>query len=658
MNKLNLDLFLKYNYLSDLSLSYDKDQLSFVKSVANYKANTYNHSLYLGDGKDFNEELDLGSDGRFYFEDEKNILYFNQDNEKDKNLKDLKYSLLYRYNLDSKKSEIAYQFKIPVSKVEVLNKDTLLLTSQLSVEDHKLFEDDKTRQTYLNKLSGQEFFHIIDEVPFQRNGGGFIDNKRSQAFIYNTKDDSYQALVDKNENFGQYKVSEDKSTIYFSSTVATGLPEFYDDLNKYSLESKSKEKLYSNQKLSLSKIILIKDEVYVMASDMQSFGVNQNSDFYKLIDGDFIKVLTFGKSASGSIGSDVRFGAYKNNLVYKDDFYFIGTLNDRTCIYKFDGESVEEFFKPLGSIDDFIFYKDSLYVIGLFNNTIQELYEARLKKDDVKAVSSFNKDLLKDVYVAKPIHHSFENDGQVLDGWVLLPEDYSKKESYPAILDIHGGPKTIYSNVFYHEMQAWVNLGYIVFYTNPRGGDAYGDDFADIRGRYGSIDYDDLMAFTDLVVSEYSVDSERLGVTGGSYGGFMTNWIVSHTDRFKAAATQRSISNWVSFYGTSDIGPYFQPDQTGGHPLRDHDKVWSQSPLKYADNIKTPLLFIHAEEDYRCPIEQAMQLYSVLKMNKVETKLVWFKGENHDLSRSGKPQARLLRLEEISKWLNLHLGVK
>lgn len=135
----------------------------------------------------------------------------------------------------------------------------------------------------------------------------------------------------------------------------------------------------------------------------------------------------------------------------------------------------------------------------------------------------------------------------------------------------------------------------------------------------------------------------------------MTNWIVSHTDRFKAAATQRSISNWISFYGTSDIGPYFGPDQTGGHPLLDHDKVWAQSPLKYANNIKTPLLLIHSDKDYRCPIEQAMQLYTVVKMNGVDSKLVWFKDENHDLSRSGRPKSRLKRLEEITNWMEKYL---
>jgi dipeptidyl aminopeptidase/acylaminoacyl peptidase len=161
------------------------------------------------------------------------------------------------------------------------------------------------------------------------------------------------------------------------------------------------------------------------------------------------------------------------------------------------------------------------------------------------------------------------------------------------------------------------------------------------------------MDFTNVVVDRFAVDESNLFVTGGSYGGFMTNWIVGHTNRFKRAVTQRSISNWLSFYGTSDIGPSFGFDQAGGHPVNDLDKLWEQSPMKYANEIQTPLLFIHSDKDHRCPIEQAQQLYAVLLHRHVETKLVWFHDENHELSRSGKPIARIKRLGEIERWFAL-----
>jgi dipeptidyl aminopeptidase/acylaminoacyl peptidase len=196
----------------------------------------------------------------------------------------------------------------------------------------------------------------------------------------------------------------------------------------------------------------------------------------------------------------------------------------------------------------------------------------------------------------------------------------------------------------------------MVFFCNPRGSDGRGDKFADIRGKYGSIDYEDIMRFTDLVLDKYPfIDEDRVGVTGGSYGGFMTNWIIGHTNRFKAAVSQRSISNWISKFGTTDIGYFFVEDQIGSTPWDDLDKLWDHSPLKYADRVVTPTLFIHSEEDYRCWLVEGIQMFTALKYHGVDARLCIFKGENHDLSRSGRPKSRLRRLEEISKWFDKYL---
>ncbi len=259
--------------------------------------------------------------------------------------------------------------------------------------------------------------------------------------------------------------------------------------------------------------------------------------------------------------------------------------------------------------------------------------------------------------MAVPQPLSFRNeDGLELDGWVLLPRGYDPARQYPAILDIHGGPKTVYGTVYYHEMQLWASQGYFVFYCNPRGGDGRGDAFADIRGKYGAIDYADLMGFTDRVLEAYpAIDARRVGVTGGSYGGFMTNWIIGHTDRFAAAASQRSISNWISMGYTTDIGYYFAPDQTAATPWDNLERMWDQSPLKYADRCVTPTLFIHSDQDYRCWQAEALQMFTALKVHGVESRLCLFKGENHELSRSGKPKHRIRRLREITGWMDRHL---
>lgn len=199
-------------------------------------------------------------------------------------------------------------------------------------------------------------------------------------------------------------------------------------------------------------------------------------------------------------------------------------------------------------------------------------------------------------------------------------------------------------------------MGYFVFFCNPRGSEGKGNAFADIRGIYGTIDYEDIMKFTDIVLEKYTnIDKDRVGVTGGSYGGFMVNWIIGHTDRFKCAASQRSISNWIDDFGTTDIGYYFNPDELGGDVCSGFDKLWEQSPLKYANNAKTHTLFIHSEEDYRCYQSQAFQMFTALKYYGIESRICLFKGENHELSRSGKPKHRLRRLKEITDWFEKYL---
>ncbi|MCD8572759.1 MAG: prolyl oligopeptidase family serine peptidase, partial [Bacteroides graminisolvens] len=194
--------------------------------------------------------------------------------------------------------------------------------------------------------------------------------------------------------------------------------------------------------------------------------------------------------------------------------------------------------------------------------------------------------------------------------------------------------------------------GYGVILLNPRGGNGYGQDFvASILGDYGNKDYEDLMLGTDYVLEQHpEIDQSNVYVAGGSYGGFMTNWIVGHTDRFKAAVTQRCISNWVSFYGTSDVGAFFVEFQLKRDVTQMED-LWKMSPLAYTQNIKTPLLVIHGQEDLRCPQEQGEQMYTAMKKQGVKTKLVLFPKSSHGLSRAGLPNLRIERLNEISNWM-------
>ena len=308
-----------------------------------------------------------------------------------------------------------------------------------------------------------------------------------------------------------------------------------------------------------------------------------------------------------------------------------------------------------GSVDCMDKKGGVLVYVAMRRDQLQELY--CLTEQGEVQLTHFNERVLAEKSVVTPkLLRITNDDGVEIDGWVLEPVGYDESKSYPAILDIHGGPKTVYGTCFMHEMQYWANEGYFVFFCNPRGGDGRGNEFADIRGRYGQEDYEDIMAFTDYVLWTYpQIDKSRIGVTGGSYGGFMTNWIIGHTHRFAAAASQRSISNWISMEGTSDIGPYFGLDQAGGNAWERQDQAWWHSPLKYADKCTTPTLFIHSDEDYRCWMVEALQMFSALKVHGIESRVCLFHGENHELSRSGKPEHRIRRLKEITDWFNHYL---
>ncbi|MBU3209494.1 S9 family peptidase [Clostridium algidicarnis] len=392
---------------------------------------------------------------------------------------------------------------------------------------------------------------------------------------------------------------------------------------------------------------------------MEKYGINENVKFYK-INTETKKCICitpdFETSTWNSVGSDARYGGGAGVKKYKDYLYFITTEGYSSHLNRIDLEgNIEKIIETNGSVDSYTVNGEEILFIGLRDLKLQELYSLREKKE--VQLTDFNGWVNKEISLSKIERLAVETeDGVIIDGWVLKPVDFDEKKKYPAILDIHGGPKTVYGEVFYHEMQYFASEGYFVFFCNPRGSDGKGNEFSDIRGKYGTIDYDDLMKFTDEVLNKYeNIDKDRVGVTGGSYGGFMTNWIIGHTDRFKAAASQRSISNWISKFGTTDIGYYFVDDQQSGTPWNNADKLWWHSPLKYADKVKTPTLFIHSDEDYRCWMAEALQMFSALKYHGVDSRMCLFKGENHELSRSGKPTHRMRRLKEITNWFDHYL---
>ena len=278
---------------------------------------------------------------------------------------------------------------------------------------------------------------------------------------------------------------------------------------------------------------------------------------------------------------------------------------------------------------------------------------------DERRLTDLNRAWVESVALSAPERFRFTRAGFELDVWVMRPAGFGAGQRYPTLLNIHGGPHAQYGHNFFDEFQVYAGAGYAVVYTNPRGSQGYGEAFTQaVVGDWGGSDYADVMAALDEALARYPfIDPERLGVLGGSYGGFLTSWTVGHTKRFKAACSERAVNCQYTMFGTSDIGHSFNVVELGGPlPWEDMARYIERSPLTYAKDMTTPLLILHSEDDLRCPIEQGEQLFVALKKLKREVRFVRFPGENHEMSRSGKPRHRLERFRHILEWFAKYLG--
>jgi dipeptidyl aminopeptidase/acylaminoacyl peptidase len=253
-------------------------------------------------------------------------------------------------------------------------------------------------------------------------------------------------------------------------------------------------------------------------------------------------------------------------------------------------------------------------------------------------------------------------DGTEVEAWIMRPAGFEEGKKYPVLLNIHGGPFSQYGNRFFDEFQVYTGAGYVVVYSNPRGSSGYSEAWARaIRGPseggpgMGSVDHQDLEAVLDTALDRYGFcDPDRLGVIGGSYGGYMTSWMIAHSDRFKAACSERAVNAWYSMHGSSDWGWAFK-GMIGSFQFEDPEAWLKISPLSYATNITTPLLILHSESDLRCDIEQGEQLFTTLRLLQRDVEFVRFPGESHELSRSGSPLHRVQRFEILLEFLDKHL---
>ncbi len=375
------------------------------------------------------------------------------------------------------------------------------------------------------------------------------------------------------------------------------------------------------------------------------------------------RVLTedFGTAPNHAVSGDLVSSPNPGLLWSADSktLFFVASKGGRSAVYRLD---LDQKPKQLTWGDEVIYghnYCPATDQFAILVSTMTNICELYVLNSDGtrKQLSNCNGELLSELDLPTPEQFIYRAEGFDIEGWIMKPVDFKPKKKYPTILHIHGGPHVAYGHNFFHEFHLLAAAGYAVVFTNPPGSTNYGQEFIiQTHHAWGKTDYRALMAATDYVNAKYDfVDPNRWGVTGGSYGGYMTNWMITQTDFFKAAVSARSTCNRYSQFGTSDVGFFNGIFEQKGNPWDNPEFYQEVSPITYVNNVKTPVLLIHAEQDHRCPISQSEEFYTALKWLKKEVAFARFPNENHELSRAGQPRHRKERLQMILDWFKRYL---
>ncbi len=483
---------------------------------------------------------------------------------------------------------------------------------------------------------------------------GWLDERRRTLWLLDSKNGELQHLAGNPEwNYNNPTVSPDGRYLAFnadrSGTEYDG--GFNQDIYLLDLDSREERKLATPAGRSTSPLF---------SPDGRQIAFSYQSDRYRPmelhridIDGNGHEVLHDGMDLSVAQawwpeGFDLP--------LFRADYrgsHPLMRLHD-------DGSS--EVILGNGAVTDGINFAANGRTVALLieNETrLPELHVTDTRDFEPRRLTGFNDSLLESRYLGELERFSFEvNDGMTVDAFLLRPRGFDEGRQWPLVLNFRGGPAGMWGHRWFHEFQMMAGAGYAVLFTNYRGSTGYGFDFqAAVHQDYGGVDYHDNIQALDEALERFDwINEDRLFLTGGSHGGFLTNWITTQTDRFRAAVTQRSVSNWISEAGTQAYVPAMMNAEFGGTIWENYEYYWNRSPLKYADRVTTPTLIIHSTDDQITPIGQGQEWFYALINNDVETELAVFEGEGHGLSRAGTPVNLVKRLELILEWFERHDG--
>ena len=477
-----------------------------------------------------------------------------------------------------------------------------------------------------------------DEAPLWFDREGFVAGLREQ--LYRVDVDSGHVVKLTSEKYGVYSYELLDGGVYYTTLEDWRNPVY--NILKY-LKFGEEEPREILSRMHITGLKAIDGRLYFLGNK-QEIGISSHNRLFMLYR-NTAECLT-----CGLLDRDIYRveGPYKGSpvILYPDSGRGVLALYKSGEIVKLLDEDVYVYSFDVGR--DMIVYSAS------YPDKPVELYIYR--EENVRQLTHLNDWLVEEVRLSRPRHIKIVSEGEEIDGWVLEPSE--ERDRYPLILYVHGGPKGMYGYSFHPEMQLMAGKGFLVVYCNPHGSQGYSEEFADVRGRYGEIDYKQIMDFVKKVCELYPVDTDKTAVTGISYGGYMTNWIVTQTDFFKAAVSENGIADWIADFWAADIGYWFDPDQIGGTPMDNLEEYVRKSPAFHVSKVKTPMLLIHSMHDYRCFIDQSLAMHIALKMMKKESKLVVFKKGSHGHSVLAEPRHRRKRYELKLKWLGEKLGLK
>ena len=626
------DLFLKPVSLGNLCFSPDERYVVFSSLEYNAQKDRVGRVWkYDREKKKLTALTELGDDFSYSFWDNDGLL-LAEDAEQDGCR-----GTMVRYNsLEKKCREDRFFLPIPGLSVEKLEENLYLLSGSCRLEN-----------PFAAPAPANWHSKVITRTPYRMDGAGDVQGLRNHLWLYRPEWDAPRDFFPKEFQCNVAFFQRENGLLYYAG-------ESYDRISTgsntlFCLDTKTLQVCEIGsipQEIAL--FTEVDHQIYALAYDRRGNGM-----LYRYAPSELMRGLVCEHELEGDFGwcldTDIAllggggFYGYGGKLwmIYSDP------SGARICTYESGqiqavsptGYQVRSFaISPSGSI----------FAICLHGYWSLELFE--LKNGCWIQRSHFQPELTQ---AQLPVELPYQNRcGNDMLGWVIPPENYIPGKSYPGFLMIHEGPQGRYEAVYHSDMQFLSQLGYFVFFTNPRGGSCVSRAFANLEDRLGTIDYEDLMDFTDAVLRAFpDLDANRMAVGGISYGGYMTNWIIGHTTRFHTAVSMSSISNWLSLYGTMDLPYCVEYGSVSGKPWTNFAGYWRASPLASAHKAQTPTLFIQGEADERCPISQAQQMFCALQQNGIKSRLIQYPNASHNFGYYGTSEQRESRYQEIARWL-------